>query len=67
MGAAIQIGHHCGTNPTAMEEPHVSLQVTLPLSIDERLTALQKQLGLRSKSMLIALMLQEVFDGTDEE
>ena len=59
--------HHGGTDQTAMEELHVSLQVTLPLSIDERLTALQKQLGLRSKSMLIAMMLQEVFEGTDEE
>ena len=45
-----------------MEEPHVSLQVTLPLSIDERLIALQKQLGLRSKSLLIERLLREVFD-----
>ena len=50
-----------------MEEQHVSLQITLPVSIDERLTAIQKQLGLRSKSMLVSLMLQEVFEGTDDE
>ena len=50
-----------------MEEPHVSLQITLPVSIDQRLTAIQKQLGLRSKSMLVSLMLQEVFEGTDDE
>ena len=50
-----------------MEEPHVSLQIMLPASIDDKLTAIQKQLGLRSKSMLISLMLQEVFEGTDDE
>ena len=61
------LGHHCVTDPTAMEEPHVSLQIMLPVSLDERLTALQKQLGLRSKSMLVTLMLQEVFEGTEEE
>ena len=49
-----------------MEEQHVSLQIMLPVSLDERLTALQKQLGLRSKSMLVSLMLQEVFEGTDD-
>ena len=67
VGAAIRIGHHCGNDPTTMEEPHVSLQITLPVSIDQRLTAIQKQLGLRSKSALISLMLQEVFEGADEE
>ena len=50
-----------------MEEPHVSLQIMLPVSLDEKLKAIQKQLGLRSKSMLITLMLQEVFEGGDEE
>lgn len=59
--------HHYRTDPTAMEEQHVSLQITLPVSIDQRLTAIQKQLGLRSKSALISLMLQEVFEGADEE
>ena len=50
-----------------MEEQHVSLQIMRPVSLDERLTALQKQLGLRSKSMLVSLMLREVLEGTDDE
>ena len=45
-----------------MEEPRVSLQISLPISIDEKLTALQEQLGLRSKSSLIERMLLEIFD-----
>ncbi|MHA3961012.1 hypothetical protein [Synechococcus sp. LTW-G] len=49
-----------------MEEARVSLQITLPLSIDEKLTAIQKQLDLRSKSSLIERILQEVFDEIDE-
>ena len=50
-----------------MEEPHVSLQIALPISIDDKLTAIQKQLGLWSKSMLVSMLLQEVFEGTDDE
>ena len=49
-----------------MEEPHVSLQIMLPVSIDEKLTAIQKQLGLRSKSWLIERLLREVFDDVAE-
>ena len=67
MGAAIRIGHHCGNDPTTMEEQHVSLQITLPVSIDQRLTAIQKQLGLRSKSSLIERLLREVFDEVEAD
>ena len=49
-----------------MEEARVSLQITLPLSIDEKLTAIQKQLDLRSKSSLIERILREVFDEAEE-
>ena len=60
------LGHHFDNPPSAMEEARVSLQITLPLSIDEKLTAIQKQLDLRSKSSLIERILQEVFDEIDE-
>ena len=49
-----------------MEEARVSLQITLPLSIDEKLTAIQKQLDLKSKSSLIERILREVFDEAEE-
>ena len=50
-----------------MEEPHVSLQIMLPVSLDERLTTLQKQLGLRSKSFLIERLLREIFDEVEAD
>jgi len=49
-----------------MEESRVSLQISLPLSIDEKLTAIQRQLGLRSKGWLIKQLLREVFEDVDE-
>ena len=57
--------HHCGTIPTAMEESRVSLQISLPVSMDQKLTVIQQQLGLRSKSSLIERLLQEIFDADD--
>ena len=66
MATDSRLGHHFGTFPTAMEESRVSLQISLPLSIDEKLTAIQQQLGLRSKSWLIERLLREVFEDVAE-
>ena len=49
-----------------MEEVRVSLQITLPVSTDEKLTVIQQQLGLRSKSSLIERILREVLDDLGE-
>lgn len=49
-----------------MEEQRVCLQVMLPVSIDEKLEGIMKQLGLRSKSFLIERLLREVFDEVEE-
>ena len=48
-----------------MEESRVSLQISLPVSMDQKLTVIQQQLGLRSKSSLIERLLQEIFDADD--
>ena len=66
MATDSRLGHHCGAFPTVMEETRVSLQISLPVSIDEKLTAIQQQLGLRSKSWLIERLLREVFEDVDE-
>ena len=49
-----------------MDEQHVFLQIALPVSIDEKLTTIQHQLGLRSKSSLIERLLREMFDDVAE-
>jgi len=50
-----------------MDEPRVSILLTLPASIDERLESIMRQLGLRSKSFLIERLLREVFDDVDDD
>lgn len=50
-----------------MEEPRVPVQVMLPVSIDEKLESIMKQLGLRSKSFLIERLLREVFDEVEQD
>ena len=50
-----------------LEEPLVSVQVMLPVSIDEKLESIMKQLGLRSKSFLIERLLREVFDEAEDD
>ena len=50
-----------------MEEARVSLQITLPVSLDEKLNSIQEQLGLRSKSFLIERLLREIFDEAEED
>ena len=50
-----------------MEEPRVPVQVMLPVSIDEKLESIMKQLGLRSKSFLIERLLREVFDEVGQD
>ena len=49
-----------------MKEPRVSHQISLPLSIDEKLTSIQAKLGLRSKSGLIERLLHEVLGECEE-
>ena len=49
-----------------MDEPRVPVQVMLPVSIDDKLESIMKQLGLRSKSFLIERLLREVFDEVEE-
>ena len=50
-----------------MEEARVSLQISLPVSLDEKLNSIQEQLGLRSKSFLIERLLREIFDEVEED
>lgn len=50
-----------------MEEKRVSIHITLPASIDDKLESIMMQLGLRSKSCLIERLLREVFDEVDDE
>lgn len=50
-----------------MEEKRVSIHITLPASIDDKLESIMMQLGLRSKSWLIERLLREVFDEVDDE
>ena len=45
-----------------MEEKRVSVHVSLPESIDNKLESIMEQLGLRSKSWLIERLLREVFE-----
>jgi len=45
-----------------MEKKRVSVHVSLPESIDNKLESIMKQLGLRSKSWLIERLLREVFE-----
>ena len=45
-----------------MDEPRVSIPLTLPVSIDDKLTSVMKRLGLRSKSFLIERLLREIFE-----
>ena len=64
---SLGLGHYFGTDPTAMEEARVSLQISLPVSLDEKLNSIQEQLGLRSKSFLIERLLREIFDEVEED
>lgn len=64
---SLGLGHHCGTDHTAMEEARVSLQISLPVSFDQKLNSIQEQLGLRSKSFLIERLLREIFDEVEED
>lgn len=50
-----------------MEEARVSLQISLPVSLDQKLNSIQEQLGLRSKSFLIERLLREIFDEAEAE
>ena len=50
-----------------MEDRFIPVQVMLPVSIDEKLESIMKQLGLRSKSFLIERLLREVFDDVEDD
>lgn len=50
-----------------MEDRLIPVQVMLPVSIDEKLESIMKQLGLRSKSFLIERLLREVFDDVEDD
>ena len=50
-----------------MTERRIPLEISLPVSLVNHLERLEEQLEIKSKSFVIQMLLQEVFEGVFED
>ena len=50
-----------------MTERRIPLEISLPVSLVKNLELLEEQLEIKSKSFVIQMLLQEVFEGVFED
>ena len=59
--------HHPGNENEPLTEQRVPLEISLPVSLVKNLELLEEQLEIKSKSFVIQMLLQDVFEGVFED